>query len=72
MDDGNAKGSNQANTKSADDTANSDTQAFAVDGGKHLPSNYASNDTPAYLHNHVEDTSEFCWPVAHEIATNNL
>lgn len=56
MDNGDTKRGDEANAKRADNAANSDTQASAVDGREHLAGDNASDDSPAYLHDKIEDT----------------
>ena len=58
IDNGDTKSGNQANAKGGDDAANSDTQASAIDGRNHLAGNNGSDDSPAYLHDNVEDTGK--------------
>lgn len=50
VDNGDTKSGDEANAKRANNTANSDTQASAVDGRKHLAGDNASDDPPTYLH----------------------
>ena len=72
MDNGDTESGNQANAKGDNDTANSDTQTGAVDGRNHLAGNNGSDNSPAYLHDNIEDTSKLRRPVAHEISADDL
>lgn len=72
VDNSDTKSGNEANTKRANNTANSDAQAATVDRRNHLAGDNASDDPPAYLHDYIEDTGKLCRPVAHEISTNYL
>lgn len=56
MDNSDTKSSNEADAKRADNAANSDTHASAVDGRKHLARDNASYDPPTYLRDKIEDT----------------
>ena len=58
VDHGDTKRGNQANAKCANDAAHGDSQAFAIDGREHLASENTPNDSPAYLHDNVEYTSQ--------------
>lgn len=72
VDNGNTKSGDEADAKSGNHTANSDTHATAIDGREHLAGNDASDDGPTYLHNEIEDTSKLRRPVAHKISTDDL
>ena len=56
VDNGDTKNGDEANAKRADNAANSDTQASAVDSREHLAGDNASDDPPAYLRDEIEDT----------------
>ena len=65
MDNSDTKSGDEANAKRANNTANSNTHAPAIDGRKHLAGDDASDDSPAYLHDEIEDTSKLWRPIAH-------
>ena len=56
MDYRDAKSRNEAYTYRANSTANGDTHASAVDGRKHLAGDDATDDSPAHLHDEIENT----------------
>lgn len=59
VDHGDTESGDEAKAKRTDNAAHSNTQAFAVNGRKHLAGDDASNDSPACLHYDIEDTGNF-------------
>lgn len=58
MENGDSKSGNDANQQRGHNTTHGDCQAAAVDGRKHLTSDDATDGSPAYLHDHIEDTGD--------------
>ena len=62
----------QTNAESGNNTANLDAHSMAIDSRKNLAGYDGTDDTPAYLEDDVQDTSDLGRPISHEVTAKDL